>query len=178
MKNYKYGIMAGVCLVAALGLAGCGSKQQTATETQAAETKESFETISESALQELIETESFDMEDSELMEIGDMRISLEGNTLKLEFAENPTTGYIWTCTSSDEEVLKKTEDNYVQDKAEDEDGEPLDGVGGIHYMTFTSGKAGDVEISLVYGRTGDEPETEKVLRLTVAEDGTLGYTQN
>lgn len=178
MKNYKYGIMAGVCLVAALGLAGCGSKQQTATETQAAETKESFETISESALQELIETESFDMEDSELMEIGDMRISLEGNTLKLEFAENPTSGYIWTCTSSDEEVLKKTEDNYVQDKAEDEDGEPLDGVGGIHYMTFTSGKAGDVEISLVYGRTGDEPENEKVIRLTVAEDGTLGYTQN
>lgn len=178
MKNYKYGIMAGVCLMAALGLAGCGSKQQTATETQAAETKESLETISESALQELIETESFDMDDSELMEIGDMRILLEGNTVKLEFAENPTTGYIWTCTSSDEEVLKKTEDNYVQDKAEDKDGEPLDGVGGIHYMTFTAGKPGDVEISLVYGRTGDEPETEKVIRLTVAEDGTIGYTQD
>ena len=88
-------------------------------------------------------------------------IQIDGNRLTLNYEANPTTGYSWTYEISDESVIKFTDDEYVEDKAEP----GVVGVGGREIFTFTSLKKGKAVISLTYEQNwdgGNKSETKYV----------------
>jgi len=71
-------------------------------------------------------------------------------TIQLE--ENPTTGYAWTVSVSDESTVKLIDDQYT---AESKD-QNIVGGGGVHEFTFQALSAGTTQITFVYERSFEE----------------------
>ncbi len=95
---------------------------------------------------------------------GDTSISAKaGETFTIELEENPTTGYQWSVTVSDETVVALDKDEYVPD---DTTGD-IAGSGGTRVLTFKAVKAGDATIDMVNERNWEPgPDGEK-LQFTV-----------
>ncbi len=75
-----------------------------------------------------------------------------GESFVIQLEENPTTGYEWTVTISDENIVKKTDDQYTTE-SRDED---IVGAGGVHTYTFEALKEGSTQITFVYERSFEE----------------------
>ena len=75
-----------------------------------------------------------------------------GESFVIQLEENPTTGYEWTVTISDEDIVKLTDDQY-NTEVTDED---IVGAGGTHAYTFKTLVKGAVQITFVYERSFEE----------------------
>lgn len=91
---------------------------------------------------------------------GDTAISAKaGETFTIELEENPTTGYQWSVTVSDETVVALDKDEYVPD---DMSGD-IAGSGGTRALTFKAIKAGGATIDMVNERSWEpSPDDEKL----------------
>lgn len=72
-----------------------------------------------------------------------------GSTFSIKLDENPTTGYRWAYTVSDETVVKLIKDDYVPDNKSGN----LLGSGGKRVLTFEAKSKGDAVIDMVYERS-------------------------
>ncbi|MFH5835360.1 protease inhibitor I42 family protein [Proteiniclasticum sp. C24MP] len=99
-------------------------------------------------------------------------VSIEGDTLTIALEENPTTGFCWSYTISDENVIHLVEDGYT---AESNDPNVVGG-GGMHQYTFEGLKAGEVTLVFDYYKSWEGVETaEEHIEyiVTVQDDGTI-----
>ena len=76
----------------------------------------------------------------------------KGGAFTIQLEENPTTGYGWTVSVSDESVVKLSNDKYTSDSTDDN----IVGAGGIHAYTFESLSKGTAQITFVYERSFEE----------------------
>lgn len=82
-----------------------------------------------------------------------------GGTFTIKLEENPTTGYQWSVSVSDESVVALDKDEYVPD---DKSGEMV-GSGGTRVLTFKALKAGTAAIDMVYEQSWEpDPGNEKI----------------
>ena len=79
---------------------------------------------------------------------------------------NPTTGYSWSCSVKDSNILSLVSDNYTQNEAP----AGMTGVGGKHKFVFQGKKAGSTEATLTYARANQTAAQKRVYRFTVAQD--------
>nr|WP_242693934.1 protease inhibitor I42 family protein [Proteiniclasticum aestuarii] len=99
-------------------------------------------------------------------------VSYEGKALIIELEENPTTGFSWSYTISDTDVIHLVEDVYTEDS---EDPEVVGG-GGMHQYKFEGLSAGEATIIFDYFKSWEGEETaEDHVEYTVIvnEDGTI-----
>ena len=94
----------------------------------------------------------------------DMSISVKSGekfTIKLE--ANPTTGYDWSVSVSDEAVVSLEKSEYLPD----EKVSGAVGAGGARVLVFKANDAGAATIDLVYQRSWEPKEDDERLRYTV-----------
>ncbi|WP_459202295.1 beta-propeller domain-containing protein [Methanococcus sp. CF] len=72
-----------------------------------------------------------------------------GETLTITLDENPTTGYTWNYSISDDDKIELSFDEYIQDEVED----GIVGAGGVHEWTFNATESGEVELKFDYYRS-------------------------
>ena len=80
-------------------------------------------------------------------------------TIKLD--ANPTTGYEWNVSVSDESVVTLEKSEYQQG------GSGAAGAGGTQVLVFKANKAGTATIDLVYQRSWEPQEDDERLQYTV-----------
>lgn len=94
-------------------------------------------------------------------------------TITIELDSNPSTGYIWTYTVSEEGIVQEVSSDFVSDS----DSEELAGAPGKQVFVFRGEAAGEVDLSFTYAREGDtEPEESASYRLTVTKDKLVEIT--
>lgn len=76
----------------------------------------------------------------------------KGDKFNIQLDENPTTGYEWTVSVSDENVVKMTDDQYT---AQTTDANVV-GSGGTHSYMFEATGKGTAQITFVYERSFEE----------------------
>lgn len=91
-------------------------------------------------------------------------------TLTVTFVENPTTGYTWVYSVSDETVVTVTDNGYVA--AENPEG--LDGVGGTHSWTVTGMAAGTADVTFTYRQDWEGGEVSDTIKYVYEVDANLG----
>ena len=99
-------------------------------------------------------------------------VSIEGKTLIIQLEENPTTGFSWSYTISDADVIHLVEDGY---KESSEDPEVV-GSGGMHEYRFEGLDAGEAIIIFDYFKSWEGEETAEEhleFNVIVNEDGTI-----
>ncbi len=101
-----------------------------------------------------------------------MSLSFEGKTLTVKIKGNATTGFSWKYTTEDESVIKYVSDQYVTN---DNGGQPMVGVGGVHTFVFEGASAGSTKISFKYGRPwqGGETAETRFVKVKVTSDGEI-----
>jgi inhibitor of cysteine peptidase len=93
-----------------------------------------------------------DISDAEVETIDEKVAIGENITIKLD--ENPTTGYTWNYSISDDGKIELLFDEYIQDEVED----GIVGAGGVHEWTFNATESGEVEITFEYYRSWEGVE--------------------
>jgi len=83
----------------------------------------------------------------------------QGQTLKVELAGNPTTGYEWTVDQADAAVLRLEGSSYKPDSS-------AIGAGGLYTFRFEALESGTTPLVLVYQRAW-EPRPLEIYTLTV-----------
>ena len=84
------------------------------------------------------------------------------DTLIVELAGNPTTGYSWSVASMDQDVLNLEDDDYTPDLAE-----RRIGAGGVYRFTFLAKRAGQTDIHLIYKRAWESGLPDDEFTVTV-----------
>lgn len=113
----------------------------------------------------------------EVIEVDGLRYSVseDETALTVWLDTNPSTGYDWTFTISDEELLELV----TMETVMDENAEEIAGAGGTWAASFyhpVSGLGGNVTLTLTYSRSfAPDPETDIVreIDLWTVENGTL-----
>ncbi|MGI5848941.1 MAG: protease inhibitor I42 family protein [Christensenellales bacterium] len=83
----------------------------------------------------------------------DTDISVDtGQSFTIKLEENPTTGYQWSVSISDESIVKLENDYYKQEPTDKQ----LVGAGGYRMLTFKGLKQGNATITLIYERSFEE----------------------
>lgn len=80
-----------------------------------------------------------------------------GETFTVSLEENPTTGYQWSYTISDENVIEISKDEYVADSRN----ENVAGAGGQRNITFMAKSKGSAVIDMVYERSWEKNEDDE-----------------
>lgn len=96
-------------------------------------------------------------------------IRLFPKTLKLELEANATTGYSWSYSLSQENIVKFVKDEYVSSKNDSK----LTGVGGKQVYEIKGLKEGEVTITFKYSRSWEtdiEPIETKTITLIVEKN--------
>lgn len=99
-------------------------------------------------------------------------VSISGKTIMIELEENPSTGFSWSYSLSDEDVIHLVEDGYVADS----DDPNVVGGGGMHEYKFEGLEAGETTIIFDYFKSweGIESAEEHVeYVVTVEDDGSI-----
>jgi inhibitor of cysteine peptidase len=76
----------------------------------------------------------------------------EGDAFTIQLEENPTTGYGWAVSISDDSVIKLTDDQYTTDRKN----KNVEGAGGVHGYEFEALAKGTAQITFVYERSFEE----------------------
>lgn len=98
--------------------------------------------------------------------------SKKESTVTLDLESNPTTGAEWVCSIADESIAVLADSSYKQNEAE----EGMVGVGGVQTLTFKCLKAGTTDLTLTYGRQGENGETFETKNATLTVDKKLKGT--
>jgi len=86
--------------------------------------------------------------------------------------ENPTTGYQWKFTASQEGILTVEKDEYQAPTTD------ALGAGGVHLWVFTGAKEGDVTLTFEYARSWEEGvKPDATIVYTFHVDAQLNVTQ-
>lgn len=88
------------------------------------------------------------------------------NQMTVTLGGNPTTGYAWTYTVSDPDVLKEVSNEYKQDA----DTEGLTGAGGEYVFVFEGGNEGEADLVFSYLRDWEEEEPIATIAYHVVVD--------
>lgn len=100
-------------------------------------------------------------------------VSEDKTVLHIALDANATTGYSWSYSLSDADVLMCDEENYISDEAPD----GMDGVGGTYVAEFTAAyvKSGFVTLTLNYARPWEsvQPIDSRTVKLFVNEAGLI-----
>jgi len=94
------------------------------------------------------------------------------NTYSVTFRENPTTGYAWCFTITDDTVLVVEDAGYVPAETTDE----MVGTGGTHCWRVTAQQAGEAAVTFTYTRSWESDPSDPVVTLTFAADADLALT--
>jgi len=86
-----------------------------------------------------------------------------GESFVIQLDENPTTGYQWAVTISDESIVKLDKDDYQQQSAES----GVVGAGGTRILTFKGLKQGTATVTLSYERSFEENSSVETLKYQV-----------
>jgi inhibitor of cysteine peptidase len=78
-----------------------------------------------------------------------------GQTIRIELAENPTTGYRWQTAQSGEPVLEPAGDSFRRGSS------PGLGAGGTRTLDFRVNSPGTATLRLLYQRSGESDSTRK-----------------
>jgi predicted secreted protein len=76
----------------------------------------------------------------------------KGDTFIIQLEENPTTGYEWRISVSDDSIVTLTRDEYAAQTKESN----IEGAGGTHSYQFKSAGKGAAQITFVYERSFEE----------------------
>ncbi len=94
----------------------------------------------------------------------DTNISVSaGDTFVIKLDENPTTGYKWSFTVSDDSVIELSKDEYMQENQDS----GVVGAGGTRVLTFKAKAAGSAQINMVYERSWEKNEDDETLTFSV-----------
>ena len=85
-----------------------------------------------------------------------------GDTLIIELAGNPTTGYSWSVASIDQEVVSLEDDDFTHDLAERRIGS-----GGVYRFTLLAKQAGQTDVHLIYKPAWESGLPEREFTVTV-----------
>lgn len=80
-----------------------------------------------------------------------------GDTVHLELAGNPTTGYSWEIKELDQNVLKLDKEDYSSSSI-------LIGSGGTYTYDFSAAASGETTLKIIYYRSF-EPETTPLIEI-------------
>ena len=86
-----------------------------------------------------------------------------GQSLEIELAENPTTGYRWQIAASDSSILKLSSREYLQTEAEP----GKVGVGGVATFKFEAAGKGSTELQMIYVRATAATDTADQFRAAI-----------
>jgi inhibitor of cysteine peptidase len=75
-----------------------------------------------------------------------------GQSFLIQLNENPTTGYRWEVSKTDADLVKLTEDKYLQNF------DSATGGGGVRIFTFTANSVGEDQIQLKHRRFWEKDE--------------------
>jgi inhibitor of cysteine peptidase len=82
-----------------------------------------------------------------------------GDTFSIQLESNPTTGYDWTVSISDKDVVSLVGNEYLP--------EPVDttivGSGGVNVFTFKGLEKGSAVVTLIYERSFEEDSAIETL---------------
>jgi len=84
---------------------------------------------------------------------------LSGQTFTIKLDENPTTGYAWVSSVSDETIVKEQSSGYEPSAA----GTQIVGSGGTRSFIYKAQKAGVATITFVYRRSWEETPAETIV---------------
>ena len=94
----------------------------------------------------------------------DTNISVKtGDEFTIKLDENPTTGYQWNYTISDESVLEISKDEYVNGS----NAQDVAGAGGERFLTFVAKSKGSTVIDMVYERSWEKNEDDEKISFQV-----------
>ena len=94
------------------------------------------------------------------------------NTASIELEGNPTTGYTWVYTMSQENIIREVSNTYTENQNDDR----LVGVGGKFAFTFEPVTQGETELVFSYLRVWEEgipPVQTVTYRATVDNENNL-----
>ncbi|MBA2864175.1 beta-propeller domain-containing protein [Methanococcus maripaludis] len=77
-----------------------------------------------------------------------------GENISIKLDENPTTGYTWNYSISDDDKIELLSDEYIEDETDD----GIVGAGGVHEWTFNATESGEVELTFDYYRSWEGVE--------------------
>ena len=98
---------------------------------------------------------------------------LTGETIRLRLRSNPSTGFSWTLTPPDKQILDSNENEFEADPHKEFEA----GYGGKEVWTFQAVGAGEAEISLVYARPWEKDvPSAKTFRMKVVVDAASPQT--
>jgi inhibitor of cysteine peptidase len=83
-----------------------------------------------------------------------------GRSIRVVLESNPTTGYTWRIKNFDLDVLQITNNVYLSNTPQVDDGPPWEGVGGKDAWTFQAIGAGTTQIELLYSRSWIEDDSD------------------
>lgn len=153
MKNSKQTIIYALILIAQALLVSCASAQQ-------------------GAVEEPTMALTHDVAPVQPLPYG-FTIGNEEKNVVVSMEANPTTGYSWSYTVSNDSVLQEVSSNYVAD----EHAQGMVGVGGRQYYSFSPLVAGNVRVRFVYARPWEKqnPTTILTVSFSVATDGSITW---
>lgn len=97
----------------------------------------------------------------------------EGSYFYVEAKGNPTTGYAWSFTIDNTNVVEDMVSEYQMDKNEYD----MVGVGGVYTFTFRAKQPGTTRITLSYARTWEiKALTTVVFDVTVDANNNISFT--
>ena len=95
--------------------------------------------------------------------------NVEGMSVSVSLASNPTTGARWTARIEDTSVAVLESDTYEQDKTK----KNIVGAGGTQTLTFRCKKEGETTVEFVYGRPWNGGETWEQRTAVIRSDKNL-----
>jgi len=98
--------------------------------------------------------------------------NVEGTSVSVSLASNPTTGARWTARIEDTSVAVLESDTYEQDKTK----KNIVGAGGTQTLTFRCKKEGETTVEFVYGRPWNGGETWERRTAVIRSDKNLRAT--
>jgi len=103
-------------------------------------------------------------------------VEADGKTLKISLEENPTTGFSWDYTVSDETLLEVVDDEYFPSNTET----AVVGSGGIHVFEFQGLKEGETTLTFNYFKSWEgteKTEDTRVYKIIVDQYGNIEDVQ-
>ncbi|MBR4599026.1 MAG: protease inhibitor I42 family protein [Treponema sp.] len=94
----------------------------------------------------------------------------DSSTVFVILDSNPSTGYSWSYSIEDKNIVAPVSDKFIQNEA------PADfvGVGGKHSFILKGKKEGTTQVVFNYARANSEPIQKRVYELNVASDLSTG----
>jgi inhibitor of cysteine peptidase len=86
-----------------------------------------------------------------------------GETLVVQLAGNPTTGFQWTENDPLPGVIEQRSSEYEQDPGSDD----MVGAGGTYEFRYEAVEEGEGTLSLTYARPGESPEVDSTWSVTL-----------